>query len=976
MKKLGYKYWILIVIAWLCGFAGLADELVIKQTGDPFIKHFSKRDYHGGTQNWAFVQGSNHILYAGNNQGILRFDGSSWNLIPLPNQSVVRSLFQDHDGTIYAGGFNEFGFLRTDDSGKLIYESLLNNVEGNEFGEVWTMARSGDYLYFQTYDALIIWDTRKDEWTYTEARIQFGFMHELGDQLLMNDFGRGIVEIEGANLSLYPGGEFFAQREVWRIISLRDNVLICTQNDGVFELSEGQLTPWETEINNVLVENRLYSVVVAQDYVYWGSILNGLYISDRNGKVIQNLNKERGLSNNTVLSIFLDIESNLWLGLDNGIDQVHIHSPASSLFSGADIGSGYAAAYFEGRIYLGTNQGLYSIPDYRYLSASTQDSQVESVDELAGQVWSLHVAGDHLLVGHNFGTFAVKGGLVEQIGSMRGGWNFESVPNHPELILQGTYDGLQLFEITANRPRLRHQISGFNESGKMLLFENKHTVWIGHGYQGIYRLVLNSDFSGVDEIKLFDDKSGLGSRNFNELLSVSPDVLVCNRDGFFVYDKDSGDFVRDDIWNANFNEQGRMTRLIKESEETSWYFQDGQAGKLRIFNDTLFVRDTRILTSLEESFNPSFENILFLSDRDLIFGTNDGFVHLDPQQGLPDIPEYPVLFSALTSLRSDSAFRMYLQYFDELGVESEVHPLAKIPYRDNDLRVSFVALYLRASERIDYQYLLEGQSFDWSQWSDHGYAEFTNLREGKYLLKVRARNAYGVLSSEQHLYFKIETPWHRTLVAYLSYFLIVVVFVSISWYSINKRLEREKRRALILEKRKMLHKQLQLKRDSALAEKEIVKLRNDKLRADIRHKSKQLANQTMDVLQKNRFLTDIKLEMVDLKRKAQSDEVKSSMRKMIRKIDRNIEDEDTHKVFEISFDQVHENFLRRLLESYPELTAKDLRLCAYLRLNLSSKEIAPLLNISIRGVEISRYRLRKKLNLDHKEHLAEFILGF
>ena len=116
-----------------------------------------------------------------------------------------------------------------------------------------------------------------------------------------------------------------------------------------------------------------------------------------------------------------------------------------------------------------------------------------------------------------------------------------------------------------------------------------------------------------------------------------------------------------------------------------------------------------------------------------------------------------------------------------------MHPLAEIPYRDNDLRVSFVAPYLKASERINYQYLLEGQSFEWSQWSDNGYAEFTNLREGKYLLKVKARNAYGVLSSEQQLYFKIKTPWHRTLVAYLSYILIIVLFVSMSWYSINKR---------------------------------------------------------------------------------------------------------------------------------------------------------------------------------------------
>jgi len=970
------RFGFLLMLSLFCLLSFGSESAEIKKIGIPFIHHYSKKDYRGGTQNWAFVQGENHILYVGNNLGVLKYDGNSWELIPLPNQSVVRSLFQDDDGTIYAGGFNEFGYLKPDENGKLEYNSLNENIPGKEPREFWRIVRSGDFLYFQTYDALVAWNTKINEWTYIEAKIQFGFINEIDGKLLMNDLGRGIVEISGLNLITYPGGDYFAQYEVWKIINPENKVLVCTQNDGIFEMIGGRVKPWDTEINELMKENRLFSVEVGKDYIFWGSILSGLYISDKQGRVIQNLNKNRGLQNNTILSVFLDYESNLWLGLDNGIDRVNVHSPLSNLFTGADIGSGYAAAYFQGRIYLGTNQGLYWTPDYRENIGSIDGSQINSIHELAGQVWSLRIAGDYLLVGHNRGTFALKGNTVEQIGNSRGGWNFEPVPNHPELILQGTYDGLQVFEMTSDGPKLSHEINGYNESGKMVLFENENTIWIGHGYKGIFRLKLNADYTGIDEIKLFAENSGLGSKIFNELLAVHPEVLVCNEDGFFTFDDDSDDFISAELWNAHFWENGRMTRLIEEDDETFWYFQNGQAGKLRAFNDTLFVKDSRILSPLAESFSPSFENIFFLSERDLIFGTNDGFVHLDPYLNLPEIPEYPVLFSSFVSLRSDSAFQIYLQYFNELGIKSETHPLGEIPYRDNDLRVSFVAPYLMATDRIEYQYLLEGQSFEWSSWSTQNFAEFTNLREGEYLLRVKARNAYGVLSSEKQLFFHIKTPWYRSIFAYLAYLIIAVLIISLSLYFINKRLEREKRRAMILEKRKMLHKQLELKRDSELAEKEIVKLRNDKLRADIRHKSKQLANQTMDVLQKNRFLTDIKLEMVELKKRAQSEEVKSSMRRMIRKIDRNIEDEDTQKVFETNFDQVHENFLRRLREVFPELTAKDLRLCAYLRLNLSSKEIAPLLNISIRGVEISRYRLRKKLNLDHKEHLAEFILGF
>ncbi len=968
----------IVFILMLCfnGAAGFAEDLKIKIVGDPFINHFSKTDYDGGTQNWAFVQGSNHILYVGNNNGILIFDGSTWDQIILPNQSVVRSLFQDKDGTIYAGGFNEFGYLKPNSTGKLDYFSLTSYTENTEFREFWSIGRSGKFLYFQTYDALVVWNTEQDEWSMIDADIQFGFLHELNDSLLLNETGKGLMMIDGLELKPMPGGEFFSHLEIWNLISLDGQMLACTQNDGIFEITGNQVLPWDTEIDRELIKNRLYSVEIAKDYLFWGSILNGLYITDKNGRILQNLNKTRGISNNTVLSLFLDCESNLWLGLDNGIDQIPIHSPASSLLSGVDIGSGYSSVYFEDRIFLGTNQGLYSIPDFRIFSGLIDESSIISINELAGQVWSLHVAGDYLLVGHNFGTFSVRGGNVKKISETRGGWNFEPVPGHPNLILQGTYDGLQLFEVGTGEPRLLWDIQGFNESARTILFEDEHNVWVGHGYQGIYRLTLNEEYSEVVAIRLFDESSNLGSKFFNELLSVDEEILVCNNQGFYIFNHELDDFETAKLWNKNFLEYGRMTRLIHESDELYWYFQEEQAGKLRIFNDTLFVKDTRILTAVDQSFNPSFENIFFLTDRDLIFGTNEGFVHLDPLQKLPEVPEYPVLFSLFSSLRSDDATKVFLEYYDDLGIKDPIHPLNEIPYRDNDIRISFVAPFLMASGRIEYQYLLEGLTVNWSTWTENGFAEFTNLREGDYLLKVRARNAFGMLSAEEHLYFRIKTPWYRSLLAYLSYFILLGLVISLSWYSISKRLEREKRRTSILEKRRMLHEQLQLKRDSELAEKEIVKLRNEKLKADIRNKSKQLANQTMDVLQKNRFLTDIKLEMIDLKKKAQSEEVRSSMRKMIRKIDRNIEDEHTHKIFETNFDQVHENFLARLQVAFPNLSAKDLRLCAYLRLNLSSKEIAPLLNISVRGVEISRYRLRKKLNLNHQQHLADFILGF
>lgn len=967
---------LVVLLSFLGKAEAQGDGSGIRQTTVPFIHHYSKQEYHGGTQNWDFVQGNNHLLYVANNQGILIYNGIDWDLLPLPNYSVVRCLFKDRDGTIYAGGFNEFGYLAPDSSGVLQFKSLAENIKGLESGEFWKIARQQDRIYFHSYQSIVIWETVQNTWTVLSSKKQFGFLYSVAGRLILNDAGLGLAELKGNELSYLPGGAFFAEKEIWSVMEFNNGLLVCTQNEGAFLLKAGQVQVWNTEVNDFLLKNRFFCMEESPDYYYWGSILDGLVVSDKEGKILRKINRKNGLNNNTVLSLFLDVEKNLWLGLDNGIAQIYVNSPLSELVTEEDIGSGYAAARLGNRIYLGTNQGLFWIPDNQQNTVPAT-AELHAVAELAGQVWALQVVGNELLVGHNRGTFSIWDNQVRQLSEAQGGWNFVAVPNHPELFLQGTYNGLQVFEKQNGQMVFRNQIAGFYESSRTLFFENPNTLWMGHGYKGIYKLILNEELTEVVKTYIYSEKSGLGTRNFNELLMVDPEILVGNLSGIFSFNARINDFEPATWWNKQFPNQARMTRLIKEDSETYWYFfQDAGAGKLRIFNDSIFIRDHQVLALLANSFNASYENLCFLNEQEILFGTDQGFVQLDRTQKLDYSTSFPCLFMSLQSLRNDSAAKVFLQYQKVSTNFEAANSFIRLPFRDNDLRITFGAPYLTAPDKTQYQYQLSGLSPEWSPWSTNASAEFTNLREGDYVLRIRARNVFGVVGQENQLAFTIRTPWYRSWMAYSTYVILLALGIFGLSFGVNRKLSREKRRAKILEERRMLHKQLKLQRDSELAEKEIVKLRNDKLRADIRHKSKELANRTMGIIQKNKFLTDVKDEMIRLKEQAQNEEVRMSLKKMIRKIDRNIEDEDTQKVFETNFDQVHENFLLRLREAHPELTSRDLRLCAYLRLNLSSKEIAPLLNISIRGVEISRYRLRKKLGLGHQEHLSDYILRF
>jgi DNA-binding CsgD family transcriptional regulator len=144
-----------------------------------------------------------------------------------------------------------------------------------------------------------------------------------------------------------------------------------------------------------------------------------------------------------------------------------------------------------------------------------------------------------------------------------------------------------------------------------------------------------------------------------------------------------------------------------------------------------------------------------------------------------------------------------------------------------------------------------------------------------------------------------------------------------------------------------------------------MKLKNEELLQNVGIKERELAVTTISLIKKNELLELIKQDL----KKSELD------KSLISKINSTIKEDNSFEIFSEAYDKLDTDFLKKMKQLYPTLTPSDLKLCAYLRLNLSSKEIAPMLHISIRSVEIKRYRLRKKLNLPHDEGLVNYILN-
>ena len=151
------------------------------------------------------------------------------------------------------------------------------------------------------------------------------------------------------------------------------------------------------------------------------------------------------------------------------------------------------------------------------------------------------------------------------------------------------------------------------------------------------------------------------------------------------------------------------------------------------------------------------------------------------------------------------------------------------------------------------------------------------------------------------------------------------------------------------------------------SEQKIMKLKNEQLNTDIEIKNNELAAAAMSLINKNELLNGIKNDLLHLEDQSSRDEV-------ARVIKKNLNNNSDWEFFQQAFNNADKDFLTKIKTIHPELTANDIKFCAFLRLNLSSKEIAPLLSISVRSVEIKRYRLRKKMNLDHSIGLIDYIL--
>ena len=811
--------------------------------------------------------------------------------------------------------------------------------------EIWHILNTDDGVVFQSLNRIYIYSNRDGTVSTIDTDTTVTNIFKVNKTIYFQRINRGIYKIENGRDFLMFDDETIKNIEIINIFSNGEELLILTRDDGFYSSQNGVLTKWDISANEQLSKVSVYNGIRLRDNTFaLGTISNGLIYLNEGGDLVYHIDQDKGISNNTVLSVFEDADDTIWLGLDNGISYLNRKSPFKEYNDDKGIiGSVYTSVIANGILYLGTNQGL-------FFKRLDRDNGFNIIEGTQGQVWSLKEIDKTVFCGHNSGTFIIEGDRAEKISNIQGTWKIDTIGNTTDLLLQGNYDGLYVLEKFNNQWKLRNKIRGFNNSSRYFeIVENE--VFVNHEYKGVFKVSVDSAFNKVTGISIDTLIKGSNSG----ITKYNKDLLYAYQNGVFKYEDASNKFIKDSILSQVYSEDDYISgKLIVDRSNNLWVFTNNNISFVSAGGLTSTPRISSIPLKKEIRRGViGYENILKFDDdleNTYLLGTTRGYITV--QLDALNVENFQIHIGSVVK-GSDKRD-------NEIKARLDKNSNGKFKSNENNLEISYYTPEFNKFLGPNYQFQLLGIYDDWSDWSENSTAIFENLPFGDYTFRVRAKIGNTLSNNIASYSFNIAKPWYISNIMIGVYVLGVLLF-SFFMHNVYKRYYSKQRQKLIDTNRtEMELAQLQ-------NEKEIIRIKNEQLEVDVKSKSKELAASTMSIIKKNELLTKIKEELNYLKDK-------DLVKPVIYIIDKSLKQNDDWEFFQEAFNNADSGFLKKVKTLHPSLSPNDLKLCAYLRLNLSSKEIAPLLNISSRSVEIKRYRLRKKLNLQHEDNLVNYIL--
>ena len=925
------------------------------------IKNFTKNDFKAGLQTWDITQANNGTLFMANNEGLLTFDGVFWNLFPLPNKTIVRSICIK-DQRIYVGGQDEIGYFEPNANGALTYFSLNSRIPKSfiKFNDIWDICFKDNKIYFRSDDVIFLLENEKIQAIIPPT--SFTYLGKANNRIYTADKQEGLLEVVGNRLSKATiFNRELGDGPVTGIIKLpfSDTLIVSTLSNGLYYFADRQLIPFPNNIT-ALKQASIYNMTLANNQIVLATNENGVVIMDPKGQMIEQLNKSNGLQTNNCLSIFADKEMNIWIGLNNGIDFANISSSIRQIKPLSKDGAGYSATIYKDILFLATSDGVYQANiNQGEKDLSYSKNEFKKVKNGGGQIWKVENVNNHLLVGKHEGVFEYINDELKPISTQTGYWSFIST-TLPNKSLAGSYEGLQFINTANNTATIEQQFPEFKESSRYLCMDSIGNFWVSHPLHGLSKITSNKNQYKVSS---FGMAKGLPSNSENYAFNIANKIMTATSKGLYTYDENSNRFSVDPVFKKLAGNLAiRFLKLDKDGN--LWFVSEKQLGVIeQYFKNPKLI----IVNELKEKILSGFESVETFDDQNILIGGIEGFYHLNFKKYRQKKNSITAVISRVNTTGTiDSIIYHGLSLSEKIG-NPETMVLEK---RLRSIRFQFGTSHFASLKNAEFSYKLDGLENKWSVWSKRTEKEYTNLKPGTYSFLVKARDSREQNPMITSFSFRISPFWHETTLAKIVYVLLALIALYyIRLWVRNKFLaQRQKHK----EEQTRLRYIFQLEQDKK--ELEIRSLQNEKLASDIEHKNAELASSAMHLVKKGELMNKVQEQIMEIDKQMKNAQLTAATKKIISSLREDKHLDEDWEIFSNHFDTVHTDFTKHLKQAHPELTSNEIKLCINLRMNLSTKEIAQLMNISIRGVEVGRYRLRKKLGLTSETNFYDYLM--
>lgn len=909
-----------------------------------FIENYSKQTYEAESQNWSVTHDSKGIIYAANNIGLLDFDGIEWTFHPAPNGTVIRGVAVDREDRVFTSGYREIGYWERNEFGRLEYLSL-NSLASQFYSqneEFWNIEFCSGKVFFHSFTSVFVYNG--SGFNVIRPGSLISAIGTKDDTVFISLAGRGLFMVSDTTALPVCTDPLLSGSNIQFIEPYgTDSLLIGTADNGVFLFTQNRIEPFLVEQRDYFIKNNLNRGCIAENgMIITGTLLDGIRIFSRNGELLYGISMNEGLQNNTVLGLDYDINNGIWVSLDQGIDLISFHvDPSYEIHQNPEVGAVYDAAFHEGNIYLCSNLGVF------YRRMESRDDPFIFIEGTQGQAWTCGIYNGQLLVGHNSGCFLIDNSRAVLLSTVNGGMAFLPRPGDRKEMFHATYTNLVSLEDTGAGWHISKSLNGFSDLIRFLEYDHLGRLWAGHMRRGIYTLILNEDETSVIQTRYYGTET-FGKEYDINLFTIENRLVITTGEQMYTYDDLRDTIIPFRRLNENLGAYSGSHRVVPAPNHNYWLISRKGIALFHIFEERAELIREYSADLFSEHLVIGYENVVPIDSENALLCMDNGYAILKP--GEPDLSE-----SILDK-------KPEIKYAGFRGAPGQLEPLIisegriLLPHHKNSLNLKYTFPY-PCLGNVEFQSLIMGLDTDWSSGILSPEFSFERIPPGEYEIFVRAVNRWGKNSIADSIRLTVRRPWYLWKISFIVYAALLVAAALIV------------RRVLILRIR------IRERNIKNTKERELIRLRNEKLNAELAFRSQELANSTMSIIKKNEFLLKLKEIIQRQKEDLGLRYPDKYYREIIQRIDRNVSSMDDWKVFEFHFEKAHEKFLQKMMNKFPQLTHGDLRLCAYLRMNLSTKEIAPLLRISVRGVENHRYKLRKKLNLPPEENLTEYIMG-